>query len=44
MNESGSDFQQGGYLYKLTNGIEWTPEHLWKSDRAQKLASEGQTS
>ena len=23
------DFQQGGCLYKLTSGIQWTPQHLW---------------
>ena len=40
MNESGVDFQQGGCLYKPTNGIKWTSEYLWTSDRAQKQASE----
>ena len=40
MNESGDDFQQGGCLYKPTSGIQWTPEHLWTSDRPQKQASE----
>ena len=33
------DFQQGGCLYKATSGIQWTPEHLWTSDRPQKQAS-----
>ena len=28
INES-NDFQQGGCLYKLTDGIQWTSEHLW---------------
>ena len=40
MNESGSYFQQGGCLYKLTSGIQWTPEHSWTYDRLQKQASE----
>ena len=40
MNESGGDFQQGGCLYKPTTGTQWTPEHSWTSDRAQKQASE----
>ena len=40
MNQSGGDFQQGGCLYKPTSGIQWTPEHLWTSDRPQKHASE----
>ena len=40
MNESGVDFQQGGCLYKLTSGIQWTPKHLWTSDRLQKQVSE----
>ena len=44
MNESGGDFQQGGCLYKPTSGIQWTPEHLWTSDRLQKQALEKQTS
>ena len=39
MNELGRDFQQGGCLYKLTSGIQWTPEHLWMSDRPQKQTS-----
>ena len=30
------DFQQGGCLYKPTSGFQWTPEHLWTSDRPQK--------
>ena len=33
INQSCGDFQQGGYLYKPTSGIQWTPEHLWTSDR-----------
>ena len=40
MNVSGADIQQGGCLYKPTSGIQWTPEHLSKSDRPQKQASE----
>ena len=40
MSKSGGDFQQGGCLYKLTIGIQWTPEHLLTSDRPQKQASE----
>ena len=36
---SGGDLQQGGCLYKPTSGIQWTPEHLWMSDRPQKPAS-----
>ena len=40
MNESGGDLQQGGCLYKPTSGIQWTPKHLWTSDRPQKQASE----
>ena len=44
MNESGIDFQQGGCLYKPTRGIQWTPEHLWTSDRPQKQALKKKTS
>ena len=44
MNKSGGDFQHGGYLYKLTSGIQWTPEHSWTSDRPQKQAQKKQTS
>ena len=40
MNESGGDFQQGEYLYKLTSGSQWRPEHSWMPDRPQKKASE----
>ena len=40
MNESGGDFQQGGFMYKPTSGIQWTPKHQWTSDRPQKQASE----
>ena len=43
-NESGGNFQQGGSLYKPTSGIQWTPEHLWMSDRPQKQALQKQTS
>ena len=39
INQSYGDFQQGGCLYKLTSGIQWTPEHSWTSDRPQKQAS-----
>ena len=39
INLSCGDFQQGGCLYKLTSGIQWTPEHSWMSDRPQKQAS-----
>ena len=35
INES-NDFQQGGCLYKLTDGIQWTSEHLWMSDMPQR--------
>ena len=38
-NQSCSDFQQGGYLYKPTSGIQWTPKHSWMSDRHQKQVS-----
>ena len=38
INQSCGDFQQGGCLYKPTSGIQWTPEHLWTSDRPQKQA------
>ena len=27
--EWSGDFQQGGCLYKLTNGIQWAPQHSW---------------
>ena len=40
MNELGGDFQQSGCLYNLISGIQWTPEHLWMSDKPQKQASE----
>ena len=40
MNKLGGDFKQGGCLYKPISGIQWTPEHLWMSDRPQKQASE----
>ena len=39
INQSYGDFQQGGCLYNSTSGIQWTPEHLWMSDRPQKQAS-----
>ena len=39
ISSSSGDFQQGGYLYKPTSGFQWTPEHLWTSDRPQKQAS-----
>ena len=39
INQSCGDFQQGGYLYKPTSGIQWTPKHAWTSDRPQKQAS-----
>ena len=39
INQSYGDFQPGGCLYKPTSGIQWTPEHLWTSDRPQKQAS-----
>ena len=38
-NQLCGDFQQGGCLHKPTSGIQWTPEHLWMSDRPQKQAS-----
>ena len=31
---------RGGYLYKPTSDIQWTPKHSWTSDRPQKQASE----
>ena len=40
MNELGGDFQQSGCRYNLISGIQWTPEHLWMSDKPQKQASE----
>ena len=39
INQSYGDFQQGGYLYKPTSSIPWTPKHSWTSDRPQKQAS-----
>ena len=39
INQSCGDFQQGGCLDKPTSGIQWTPKHLWTSDRPQKQAS-----
>ena len=39
INQSCSDLQQGGCLYKPTSGILWTPEPSWMSDRPQKQAS-----
>ena len=33
-------FQHGGYLYKLTSGIQWTPDHSYMSDKHQKQTSE----
>ena len=39
INQSCGDFQQGSCLYKPTSGIQWTPEHLWTSDKPQKQAS-----
>ena len=36
MYQSASVFKQGGYLYKPTSGIQWTPKHLWMSDRPKK--------
>ena len=43
INKLGGDFQQGGCLYKSTNGIQWTSEQSWLSDRPHKQASEKQT-
>ena len=40
MNESGGNFQHGGYLYKLTSDIQLTPKHSWMSDRPQKQPSD----
>ena len=40
INKSGGDFQQDSYLYKANGGIQWTPKHLWTSDRPQKQASD----
>ena len=39
IDQSCGDFQQGGFLYKLTCGSQWTPEHLWTSDSPHKQAS-----
>ena len=39
INQSCGDFQVGGCLYKPTSGIQWTPKHLWTSERPQKQAS-----
>ena len=39
INQLCGDFQQGGCLYKLINGIQWTPKHSCTSDRPQKQAS-----
>ena len=39
ISSSSGDFQQGGCLYKPISGFQWTPEHLWMSDRRQKQAS-----
>ena len=39
INQSCRDFQQGGCLYKPTSDIQWTPKHLWTSDRPEKQAS-----
>ena len=39
INQLCGDFQQVGRLYKPTSGIQWTPKHLWTSDRPQKQAS-----
>ena len=36
INESGGEFQQGGYLYKSASRIHWTAGHSWTSDRPQK--------
>ena len=36
---SCDDFQQGGYLYKPSSGIQWTPEHSWISNRPKKQNS-----
>ena len=36
INYSCSDFQQVGCLYKSTSGIQWTPEHLWTSNKPQQ--------
>ena len=38
INQLCGDFQQGGWLYKPTSGIQWTPEHSWTSDMPQKQA------
>ena len=40
INESNSDFHQGGCLYKLTSGIQFILEQLWTSDRSQKKTSQ----
>ena len=40
INKLGGDFHQGGCLYKLARGIQWTLEHSWTSNRPRKQASE----
>ena len=40
INELVGDLQQGGCLYKPTSYTQWTPEHLWMSDRPQKQTLE----
>ena len=39
IDQSCDDFQQGGCLYEPTSGSQWTPDHLWISERPQKEAS-----
>ena len=39
IDQSVSNFQQGGCLYKSTSGIQWIPDHLWMSDRPETQAS-----
>ena len=39
INQLCGDFQQGGCLLQANQWHQWTPEHLWMSDRLQKQAS-----
>ena len=38
ISQLDGDFQQGGCLFKSTSGSQWTPVHLWMSDRPHKQA------
>ena len=43
-NKLGDGFQQGGCLYKPTNGIQWTPRHSWTSTNLRNKPKRQQTS